>query len=72
MVFRQGDNEFKVERLTGPAIIDRKSHYHRHAGGSANRMENIYDENEISRRTNFYRKRGEDWEPVAPEDLNLN
>lgn len=70
VVFERAGKTYKMERVTGPAIIDRKSLYHK-AAGSTVRFENIYDENEISHKTNFYVRRGDDWEPITQEDLAL-
>lgn len=70
VVFDRDGVTFKMERVTGPAIIDRKTHYHKGAG-TANRIENIYDENDVSHRTNFYKKQGSDWEPITIEELAL-
>jgi len=70
IVFERAGKMYKLERVTGPAVIDRKSHYHKVAG-SAVRFENVYDETEIAHKTNFYVKSGDDWEPLAPEELAL-
>lgn len=71
VVFARDGKSYKLERVTGPAIVDRKSHYHK-SSGQAQRFENIYDEHEISHKTNFYVKSGADWQPINPEDLTLN
>ena len=71
ITFERDGKTYKMERVTGPAVIDRKSHYHK-AAGSTVRFENVYDENETSRKTNFYVKAGDDWQPVSLEELALH
>jgi len=71
ITFERDGETYKMERVTGPAVIDRKSHYHK-AAGSGVRFENIYDPNEISHKTNFYKKDGDDWEPVSLEELAIH
>ena len=66
---RQGQ-EFRLERSTGPAMIDRKTHYS-HRPGTANRVEYIYDENEIAHKVTLFKKAGADWEPVDMNELSL-
>ena len=68
--FNKDGQSYKLERVSGPAIIDRKSHYHK-AAGSGVRFENIYDPDEISHKTNFYIKRAEEWEQLDPSELSL-
>jgi hypothetical protein len=70
ITFDRAGQSFKIERITGPAIIDRKSHYHK-AAGQAMRFENIYDPSQQSHKTNFYRQDGEQWQAVNPEELAL-
>ncbi len=71
VTFAREGTTYKMERITGPAIIDRKTHYHK-GGGGADRFENIYDPNETARRTNFYKQSGENWVPITLEELALN
>ncbi|HUC87408.1 MAG TPA: hypothetical protein VMR75_03785 [Candidatus Saccharimonadales bacterium] len=66
---RDGQN-FRLERSTGPSIIDRKTHYS-HRPGVANRSEYIYDEHEIGHKVTLLRKVGSDWEPVDMDQLGL-
>jgi hypothetical protein len=70
IVFDRDGERYKVERIQGPAIIDRKTIGARRAGATV-RMENIYDPDEVSFRTNLYRKAGEDWEEIDPSALGL-
>lgn len=71
ITFERDGKTYKMERVTGPAVIDRKSHYHKVAGSTV-RFENVYDETETSHKTNFYAKNGDDWEPVSLEDLAIH
>ncbi|HSX14287.1 MAG TPA: hypothetical protein VLE72_00005 [Candidatus Saccharimonadales bacterium] len=71
VTFKRGGQVYKMERVTGPAIVERKSHYHKSAG-QATRFENIYDPDEISHKTNVYVQTGSDWEPISLEDLALD
>lgn len=68
--FSKGGKTYKVERVEGPAIVDRKSHYHK-AAGSGVRFENIYDPEQVSYKMRFFVKNGDDWEPTQPEELAL-
>jgi hypothetical protein len=70
VVFERDGEKLKVERVQGPAIIDRKTIGARRAGATV-RMENVYDPDEISFRTNLYRHDGVEWEPIDPSALGL-
>src|SRR5215203_1410488 len=61
VVFERDGDKFKLERVQGPAIIDRKTVGARRAGATT-RVENVYDPNEVSFRTNFFRWTGTEWE----------
>ncbi len=68
---KQGE-DFRLERSSGPAIVDRKTHYS-HREGTANRIEYIYDENEISHKVTLYRRESsaDEWAPVDLAKLGL-
>jgi hypothetical protein len=68
--FEQGGRQFRLERATGPAIIDRKTHYS-HRPGVANRVENIYDPNEIAHRVTLFQQTAEGLEELNLADLGL-
>lgn len=68
--FTNGTQELRLERSTGPAIVDRKSHYS-HRGGTANRMEYIYDPNETVQKVTLHRRVNDDWEAVDMSQLSL-
>ena len=68
--FTNDGQQLRLERSTGPAVIDRKSHYS-HRGGTANRMEYIYDPDETAQKVTLFRRQGEDWEAVDMNQLAL-
>ncbi len=71
VVFDRDGDEYKLERVQGPAIIDRKTMGARRAGATT-RVENVYDPEETSFRTNLYRKDAAgEWEPIDPGALGL-
>ena len=71
VVFKRDGQEFKVERIQGPAIIDRKTMGARRAG-AVTRVENVYDPDEVSFRTNLYRQDAAgEWEAIDPSALGL-
>ena len=59
--------KYRVERITSPAIIDKKTYYHR--SGVQNRIENIYDESETSAKLVFSKQISGQWMEVTPEQL---
>jgi hypothetical protein len=66
--FERGGARFKLQRVSGPAVIDRKSHYS-HRAGTANRLENIYDEHETGHKITLYREVGGEWQPQDLSNL---
>jgi hypothetical protein len=70
VVFERGGTKYKLERVQGPAIIDRKTIGARRAGATV-RMQNVYDPSETSFRTNLYKDDAGIWEPVDPSALGL-
>ena len=70
VIFERDGEKLKVERVAGPAIIDRKTMGARRAGATIH-MENIYDPEETSFRTNLYRQNGDDWESIDPSALGF-
>lgn len=71
VTFTKGGRRFKMERVTRPAIAERKSHYHK-AAGSKVRYENVYDPSDLTHITNFYASDGDDWRQVEASELALN
>ncbi len=68
--FSRGGQAFRLERTTGPAITDRKTHYS-HRAGTANRVEYIYDENETAHKVTLYRETDGEWSPAELDQLSL-
>jgi hypothetical protein len=70
VVFEREGEKLKLERVQGPAIIDRKTIGARRAGATVH-MENVYDPDETSFRTNLFRWDGTDWEAIDPSVLGF-
>jgi hypothetical protein len=70
VIFNRDGEKLKLERVQGPAIIDRKTMGARRAGATT-RVENVYDPHETSLRTNVFRWDGTDWEPVDQSAIGL-
>ena len=70
VVFEREGERYKVERVQGPAIIDRKTIGARRAGAEV-RYQNVYDPDEVSFRTNLYREEAGEWVAVDPGQLGL-
>ncbi|HVE80737.1 MAG TPA: hypothetical protein VNA68_01175 [Candidatus Dormibacteraeota bacterium] len=68
--FERNGEQYKLERITGPALVDRKTHYS-HRPGEANRIENVYDTNEIGHRVVLYKQTGDEWEQQDVSSLEL-
>ncbi|MDB5178738.1 MAG: hypothetical protein JWN01_681 [Patescibacteria group bacterium] len=70
IIFEREGERYKLERVQGPAIIDRKTMGARRAGAVI-RTQNVYDPDEVSFRTNLYRHDGVEWEAIEPSALGL-
>ena len=70
VIFERDGERLKVERVQGPAIIDRKTMGARRAG-AVTRVENVYDPHETSFRTNLFREANDEWEALDPSALGL-
>jgi hypothetical protein len=70
IAFDRGGERYKLERVTGPAIINRRTIGSNRIGSDV-RFENVYDPDETTHRTNLYRKDGEEWESINPDELGL-
>ena len=68
--FERNGERYKLERVAGPAIIDRKTMGSKRIGSDV-RFENVYDPEETSFRTNLYRQEAGEWVSVNPEELGL-
>ncbi len=70
VIFNRDGEKLKLERVQGPAIIDRKTMGARRSGATT-RVENVYDPDEVSFRSNLYRWDGVDWEAIDPSVLGF-
>ncbi len=70
ITFERDGDMYMLERVTGPAIIDRKTVGARRAGATVH-YEFVYDPDEEARKTILYRKAGDDWELLDPSALQL-
>lgn len=71
ITFDKDGQTLKVERVQGPAIIDRKTVGARRAGASVH-YQNVYDPDETSFRTIVYRENSAgEWDEVSLEALGL-
>ena len=66
--FEKDNIKYKIDRVTGPRIIDKKTFYSGH--GSANRMQYVYDPEETSSKVVFYKQLVDgNYNEISPEDL---
>ncbi len=65
--FVRGGQPYRVERITAPAIIDRKTTYNK--TGVATSTHVVYDPQELSHKVVFYRLEGQEAVEISPEDL---
>lgn len=70
VVFERAGERYKLERVQGPAIIDRKTIGARRAGADV-RYENVFDPTETSFRTNLYRDEAGEWVAIDAKELGL-
>ncbi len=70
VIFEREGDKIKLERVQGPAIIDRKTMGARRAGATT-RVENIYDPEETSLRTNVFRWDGVEWQSIDISAVGL-
>ena len=68
--FERDGETYRLERVTRPAIKEKKSIYHRAAGSSV-RFENVYDTNEVTHKVQLLRQVGGEWQAIDLEDLAL-
>lgn len=68
--FERGDQEYRLERRTGPAIVDRKTIHHKAAGSSV-RFENVYDATETTHKIHVYTKTNSEWTEINASDLSI-
>ncbi len=70
IIFDREDERYRMERITGPAIVDRRQVGARRIGGETH-MQNSYDPNEVSRKTILLREDGDEWVAINPDSLQL-
>jgi hypothetical protein len=70
VIFNRDGEKLKLERIQGPSIIDRKTMGARRSGATT-RVENVYDPEEVSFRSNLYRWDGVEWEAIDPSVLGF-
>ena len=70
VIFTREGQQFRLERITRPAIKEKKSIYHRAAGSSV-RFENIYDSEDVTHKVQLLRQTGEGWQTIDLEDFSL-
>jgi hypothetical protein len=68
--FEREGQDYKLERVTGPAIIDRRTVGARRAG-AVTHVENVYDTDETASRVSLYRKTGGEWVPINADELGI-
>jgi len=66
---RAGEN-YRLERITGPAIIDRKS-FGAHRIGANVRFENVYDPAETTSKVAVLKQSGDGWDLVDLTDIGI-
>jgi hypothetical protein len=66
--FDRGGQSFRIERITKPAVLDRKSIHGRSASAGI-RYENVYDSEETVHKTIFYQKVSGEWQPLDDSAL---
>lgn len=54
LVLKKNNVKFKIERITSPRVIDKKTFYS--GQGTANRLQYVYDPEEISTKVLFYKQ----------------
>lgn len=71
VVFTRGGQRYKIERVHGPAIVDRKTIGARRAGATVH-YQNVYDPEELSFRTLLFMETpAGDWEETNADALGL-
>ena len=58
--FTRDSSLMRLERTTGPAVLDRKSHYSSRPG-TANRFENVYSHSEQAQKTRLLKQVDGEW-----------
>ena len=65
--FEKDAKQYRVERISSPAVIDKKTTYSK--TGVATRTQVVYDEDELTNKVAFYQLNGDDVNEISPEQL---
>lgn len=66
--FEKDNNKYRIDRVVGPRIIDKKTFYSGHS--TANHSKYVYDPNETSSKVIFYRQTSDgNFNEISPEEL---
>lgn len=69
--FERGGERYRLERVTSPAIIERKT-MGAHRIGAELHYQNIYDPEELTSRVVFLRNESGEWTSIEPDSLGLS
>jgi len=67
ITFSKGGDDYKIERIISPRILDKKTFYHK--TGASERDQYVYDPEETSNRVVFWRQVAGEWQEIKPEAL---
>lgn len=66
--FEKDNQKYKIERVTAPRIVDKKTYYHK--VGSSEHSEYVYDPIETTNKVTFYAQTPDGhWNEIGPEQL---
>lgn len=66
--FEKDNTKYRIDRVTSPAIVDKKTHYHHR--GSANRIEYVYNPEETTTKVMFFQQQGDGYyNEISPESM---
>lgn len=65
--FTRGGQPYRIERISSPAVVDKKTTYNK--TGIATSSHVLYDANELTHKVLFYRMDDETPVEISPEDL---
>ncbi len=70
IIFDRDGERYRMERITGPAITDRRNVGAHRIGGETH-MQNSYNANDLVRHTVLLREEGDEWVIINPDSLQL-
>ncbi len=68
--FEMEGNEFRVEKVTTPMILDKKTHYS-HGSGNHTTVEYVLSDTETTTKIRVFKKDGDEWEEVKTDNLSF-